>query len=176
MNENYLPTDSSVLNDPKRLEAIANLGLFSEEVRKSLDGITERAAVRFNLPVSLVTAVLHDTQFFVSSYGLEAGWLADARGTPIEWSFCRFAVEERREFVVGVPGAEERVRGNPLVTEGLIGCYAGVPLISTSGNALGTLCVIGPKVRVFAEDEIQELKRLGEMAVREIERLAQLGN
>ncbi|MDQ8204351.1 GAF domain-containing protein [Pelagicoccus sp. SDUM812003] len=159
----------AILHNPSRLELIARLGLFSDEARSALKRYTRSAARRMNLPVSLISLVLHDSQYFAASYGLDPDLFDGASGTPIEWSFCRFAVEERRAFVVCDAMNDSRVKGNPLVLSGMIGCYAGAPLISSFGLVLGTLCVIGTEPRLFQEGEIDRLRGLADVAMQEIE-------
>lgn len=61
---------------------------------------------------------------------------------------------------------EARLRDNPLVGIEGIRCYAGIPLISARGFALGSLCVIGTEARSFAEEEVDELRAMAREVVR----------
>lgn len=155
----------------KRLEEIAALDLFSDEVGEILDDLTEEAAARFGLPISLVSVVMGQAQHFAASYGLE-GWLGAVQGTPIEWSFCKHAVEDRAPFVVEDATEHARVRDNPLVREDGIRCYAGVPLVTSRGYAIGSFCVIGDEARSFSSEELERLRDLARVAVERIERRA----
>lgn len=156
-------------SDPERLMAIANLGLLSDEAQELLQDLTERASKRLNLPISLVSIVIDTAQYFAAHTGLEGTWMAQARGTPIEWSFCRFVVAEEEPFVVNNAAVEPAVADNPLVTQDGIRCYAGVPLITSEGHILGSFCVIGPEERTFEQEELDFLKNLAKEAVQRLE-------
>lgn len=166
------PADSfgapDVVTDPERLREIAVLGLATPEVDAILKEIAEEAASRLGLPISLVSVVLDEAQFFAASHGLD-GWLAQTRGTPVEWSFCANAVRSGEPFVVEDALSHPVVRDNPLVTQDGIRCYAGIPLVSSRGFALGTLCVLGTAQRSFPDEDLDTLRELAERAVRRIE-------
>lgn len=152
----------------ERLEEIATLRLGAADVCAVLDEVAGEAARRLGLPIGLVSIVLDDAQVFAASHGL-AGWLAEAGGTPIEMSFCRHAVDAGAAFVVSDATAHPLVRENPLVTEDGIRCYAGIPLVSRGGHALGTLCVLGTETRVFDDAAMATLRELAAEAVERIE-------
>jgi len=152
------------LGDPERLGELASLPLAEQEIKSALDAITARAAEAFQLPISLVSIVLDSAQFFAGATGL-GGWLAETRGTPVEWAFCRHVVEGSDPFLVEDAAADERVQTNPLVTQEGIRCYLGVPLKTAQGNRLGSLCVIGTEPRTFNEEEIARLRGFAQEAV-----------
>lgn len=157
-----------IVADPARLHEIAALGLATPEVDAILKEIAEEAAAQLGLPISLVSVVLDEAQFFAASHGL-GGWLAQTRGTPVEWSFCANAVRSGEAFVVEDALTHPIVRDNPLVTEEGIRCYAGIPLVSSRGFALGTLCVLGTEQRSFSSEDMEKLRELAERAVERIE-------
>ena len=154
--------------DPERLAEIAALDLVSASADAILQETAAEAAARLGLPISLVTVVLDEAQYFAAHHGLE-GWLAEARGTPVEWSFCAHAVRCGAPFVVEDATRHPLVRENPLVTEDGIRCYAGIPLVTSRGHVLGTLCVVGKEARTFTEDEMAALRELAAKAVARIE-------
>ena len=135
-----------------RLQEIADLRLTSPDVDAVLQELTREAAAALHLPIALVSVVLDSVQYFPASTGLD-GWIAEARGTPKEWSFCQHAVSAKETFVVEVAGSDERVKDSPRVTQDGIGCYLGVPLLTSNGTALGTLCVIGAEPRDCSLDD-----------------------
>jgi GAF domain-containing protein len=116
----------------------------------------------------MVTVVLDQAQFFAAHHGLD-GWQLETRGTPVEWSFCALAVASGEPFVVEDATTHPLTRDNPLVAHEGIRCYAGIPLVSSRGHALGTLCVIGKEPRTFSDAELETLRTLSEQAVRRIE-------
>jgi GAF domain-containing protein len=151
--------EASAIYDATRLAEIARLGLDNPDPDPVLAEAVRAAAAAVGLPIGLVTVVLDEAQFFVASAGLE-GWLSETQGTPIEWSFCRFPVAERAPFVVDDAEANERLRDNPLVRHDGLRCYAGVPLVTAFGAAVGTLCVAGPNPHAFTAEDVETLRHL----------------
>ena len=151
-----------------RLREIVELELLSPEVDAILQQTTEEAAARLALPTSTVTVVLDEAQFFAAHHGL-AEWMQQSRGTPVEWSFCAHAVATGETFVVEDATTHPLVRDTPLVLNDGIRCYAGVPLVTSRGHVVGTLCVIGTEPRAFTEAELDVLRELAHKAVERIE-------
>jgi GAF domain-containing protein len=156
------------LTDLERIAEIADLDLFSEQAKAKLDQFARRAAERFDLPIGLVTIVLHDSQFLAGTHGVD-GWMAEAQGTPVEWSFCATSVRTREQYVVPDARVDEDQKDNPLVTEDGIGAYAGTPLITSRGHVLGNYCIIGGQARDFTAEEMAELRVMADDVVAEIE-------
>jgi GAF domain-containing protein len=154
--------------DEGRLREIVELDLLSPEVDDILQATVKEAAERLGLPQAMVTVVLDQAQFFAAHHGLD-GWQAESRGTPVEWSFCAIAVASGEPFVVEDATTHPLTRENPLVAHEGIRCYAGIPLVSSRGHALGTLCVIGKEPHVFGDADLDALRALSEQAVRRIE-------
>ena len=154
--------------DEARLREIVELDLLSPEVDDILQATVVEAARRVDLPQAMVTVVLDQAQFFAAHHGLD-GWMVESRGTPVEWSFCAIAVASGEPFVVEDATTHPLTRDNPLVAHEGIRCYAGIPLVSSRGHALGTLCVIGKESRTFSDEELEALHALAERAVRRIE-------
>ncbi len=156
------------LGNEDRLREVVELGLLTPETDEILNAVAARAAASLGLPISLVSIVLDESQFFAASHGLD-GWLATTRGTPVEMSFCSNAVLSGEPFVVEDALSHPVTMENPLVTEDGIRCYAGIPLISSRGFRLGTLCVLGNEPREFAESDLAVLRELAAEAVNQIE-------
>jgi GAF domain-containing protein len=152
----------------ERLREIAELRLLSPDVDAVLQDAARAAAERLGLPKALVSIVLDEAQYFAAHHGMD-GWIAATRGTPIEWSFCVNAVRSGQPFVVEDATTHPAVRDNPLVEHDGVRCYAGIPLVSSRGFALGTLCVLGVESREFTETDLAVLRGLAADAVRRIE-------
>jgi len=157
-----------VLRDTARLEEIAALGLTAPEVDSILQQTVDEAATRLDLPIGLVSIVLDEAQYFLAHRGL-SGWLAEARGTPVEWSFCANAVQTGEPFVVEDATTHPLVKDIPLVHLDGVCCYAGIPLVTSRGHTLGTLCVIGTRTRTFTAEDLDTLRELAHRAVEHIE-------
>lgn len=161
-------TPPDPIHDPKRLQEIFDLDLTSPEIDSVLQDTLAEAAERLDLPVGLVSIVLEEAQYFAAMHGVE-GWLREVRGTPVEWSFCTNVVRDRQPFLVEDAKIHPLVRDIPLVDEEGIRCYAGVPLRTSNGHVLGSLCVIGSDAREFVDEEVDFLRGLAERAMERIE-------
>ena len=162
-------THTDPLHDAGRLQEIADLGLLSSDVDPILQDVAARAAARLRLPVSLISVVLDEALHVAGAHGIDGLWLGETRGHPVEWSFCKTSVHTRDAFVVENAPEHPEHRGNPLVVQDGVRCYAGVPLISSRGFVLGNLCVVGLEERTFSADEVAALRGLAAEAVRRIE-------
>jgi GAF domain-containing protein len=87
----------------------------------------------------------------------------------VEWSFCAHSVANRAPFVVEDATTHPAVRHMPIVEHDRVICYAGFPLISSRGHALGTLCVIGHEPHAFSDEELAILRSLADRAVARID-------
>lgn len=168
MSDETMPGGADPVKDPARLEEIAALGLTAAEVDDVLQQTVEEAAARLNLPTALVSIVMDEAQWFAAHTGLSP-WMAEARGTPLEWSFCANAVRSGEPFVVEDAATHPLVKDIPLVHLDNVRCYAGIPLVTATGTTLGTLCVIGTEPRTFSEGELDTLRGLAKRAIDRIE-------
>lgn len=163
--------EAAPVTDPARLAEIARLRLDEMCGDEETRALLARLAMRFDLPSALVTLVLDGVQTYVATHGL-AGWPTEAGGVPVEWSLCRFPVATVAPFVVEDAQRDALVRDNPLVRNEGLRCYAGVPLVTSTGAAVGALCVTGPRPRRFTEAEIAHLERLAPVVMARLERRA----
>ena len=153
--------------DIDRIRVIAGLDLRHPQLRAELDAITTRTANRLGLPISLASIVLDTAQFLAGSHGV-GGWIAEAEGTPVEWSFCAQTVASGAPYVVPDAATDPLQSGNPLVTEDGIRSYAGFP-VTVDGAVLGAHCVIGTEPHDFTTADLAWL----EQSAKEISELLQ---
>jgi GAF domain-containing protein len=163
---------AQTLDDTARLREIAELRLNESDIDDIFSEITAEAAAHFGLPVALVSIVLDQAQYFLGSHGLD-GWMATTRGTPAEWSFCQHVVRNRAPFVVNDAQNHPLMQDSPLVRMEGVRCYAGVPLVTSGGQVIGSFCVQGPDARSFTEDDLAQLHRYAEQVMRRIEQRRQ---
>jgi two-component sensor histidine kinase/PAS domain-containing protein len=145
----------------KRRETLAGLQLLDSDGDPDFDRLTRLAAGIFGAPVSLVTLVDIDRQWFKSHTGTE---IAE---TPVELSFCAHAIAEKSDdgMVVLDATADDRFKANVLVTgDEHIRFYAGAP-ITVHGEKLGTLCVLDRSPRHDVPPQhLEQLRDLAALA------------
>jgi hypothetical protein len=143
-----------------RLAALSESQLLDSAPTDGFDRFTKIATRLLKAPISLVSLVSHDRQFFKAMYGL-SGQLADMRGTPISGSFCRYVVDLRQPLVVNNAREHPLVKNNPSIEEFGVVAYLGAPVVSCNGEILGSFCVIDSVPRVWTQEDIE---MIGELA------------
>lgn len=149
--------------EPERLKALARYGLDGSRPLPSLEPIVRIAARMFGMPIAAVNMIGSDHVFFAAATGFDASQDVDMRR---DVSFCAHAITQNEVMVVSDTREDERFHDNPLVLgEAGIRFYAGVPLLSPDGHALGALCVIDGKPRHdFSEQDRERLRELARIA------------
>lgn len=125
-------------NEQARLQALADYDILDTAAEQAYDDITRLAASLCGTPVALISLVDETRQWFKSRVGLAL------KQTRREHSFCAHAILEPGELlVIEDTSKDQRFASNPLVTSApAIRFYAGAPLLTKSGEALGAICVI----------------------------------
>jgi len=148
----------------ERLEALHSLEILDTPAEVSLDRITRLVARVLDVPIALVSLVDEDRQWFKSRAGLEA------TETPREMAFCAHAILQTSPLVVPDAAEDERFRDNQLVTGAPhIRFYAGVPIRTSTGFAVGTLCAIDERPRQLTQEELDTLRDLADIVSREVQ-------
>ncbi len=148
-----------------RLDAVRQFAILDTALEESYDSITRLASLICEAPVSLVTVLDKNRQWFKSHYGTPIG------ETDRQHSFCNYTIELDNEiFEVPDLRLDRRFVDNPFVTEDpKVVFYAGYPLRMDDGHALGSLCILDLKPRVLTETQRESLKILGGQVKRLIE-------
>jgi diguanylate cyclase (GGDEF)-like protein/PAS domain S-box-containing protein len=139
-----------------RLEALHRTGLLDTGPEADFDDVVRLTARLLDVPISLVSLVDAEKQWFKARVGLELAH------TPRRWSFCAHALERPGEvLVVNDAAADPRFVDNPLVTgPPNVRFYAGAPLTTDDGAVIGTLCVLDRRPRSLTADQLDGLRRL----------------
>ena len=162
----HAPTTFGAPDDRERarLRALEAAAILDTPPDEAFDRLTRLAARMFDAPIALVSLVDSDRQWFKSRHGIEVA------ETPRNHSFCAHAIRREDVMVVEDASLDERFRGSPLVVgDPGIRFYAGAPLRSPAGHALGSFCVIDRKPRTFGARERELLAGLAEIASAQIE-------
>jgi len=162
------PSAEAHLNDGGRLHSLAETGLLDTPERETLSRYARIATRALRAPVSLVSLVDEDRQFFAAANGLDAPW-RQRRETPLSHSFCQYVVNERSALVVEDARSHELVCDNLAIEELNVAAYAGVPLCDPNGNVLGSFCIIDDQPRRWTPDELKLLQLLADEVAEEIE-------
>lgn len=150
-----------------RLEALRGLGILDTPAEERFDRITRLASALLGTPVSLVTLVDEDRQWFKSRVGVEQ------TETPRESSFCAHAMLDGAPMVVPNALEDDRFADNPFVAgPPHIRFYAGCPVVLPDGHAVGTLCVLDVRARDLSEEQLGLLRDLADLVEEELERTA----
>ena len=157
-----------MLRDPSRLAALNNLALLDSEIEPAFDRLTRLATKLLGVPTALVSLVDEDRQFFKSCVGLPEPW-ASQRQTPLSHSFCQYAVVMGEPFIVEDARIHPLVQGNLAISDLNVVAYAGIPLVTSTGFLIGTLCAIDSEPRTWSKDNIDTLQDLTCMVITEIE-------
>lgn len=151
-------------NEAARLEALHDYRVLDTAPERAFDDITKLVSFICQTPVALVSLVDRERQWFKSKVGLQA------TETPRDHAFCAHALAEGKLLVVEDATADERFASNPLVTgEPYVRFYAGAPLLTPDGHALGTLCVIDHEPRTLSPEQVSALEALARVVVDQLE-------
>lgn len=147
------PTPS---DEPLRQRALDDLELLDTPTEQYLDTLVRLTRELFQVETVLISLIDRDRQWFKARVGL------DIAETPRDISFCGHAVEARSPLVVQDARQDPRFADNPVVTGApFIRFYAGQPLFSHGGQAIGTLCMLHPEPRTLSPEERLRLRDLG---------------
>jgi GAF domain-containing protein len=151
-------------NEVERLRTLRAYKILDTKPEERFDDLTKLAALICGVPISLISLIDSDRQWFKSKFGLEVS------ETPRAQAFCTHAIMQPEMFVVPDASQDERFALNPLVTgETHIRFYAGAPLAARDGHLLGTLCVIDRVPHTLSEGQKEALKILSRMVIANIE-------
>lgn len=149
------------LNEAKRLKNLETYSILDTLPDADCDAITKIAAGICNTPISLVSIIDKNRQWFKSNHGLKA------KETPRDFSFCAHSIlNPSKLFIINDATKDKRFFDNPLtINDPNVVFYAGAPLNSSEGYPLGTLCVIDNKPNVLSKNQKESLKLLAKQVV-----------
>jgi diguanylate cyclase len=157
-------------NEAARLQELHRSGLLDTPADPDFDDISELARRIAGTEIAILSLVDGNRQWFKSCVGAP---LAQTE-TPRSISFCGHTILQRDPLIILDTKADPRFADNPLVTgEPGIRFYAGFPLITADGYALGSLCAISRSPHQLSREQIDSLRRLASLTVQHIAHLRQ---
>ena len=150
--------------EQRRLDALDSYKILDTAPEAAFDDIVTIASEICDVPMALISLVDSKRQWFKAAVGLEVS------ETPREVAFCAHAIQQESTFIVSDAAADERFSANPLVTGNPnLRFYAGTPLQTPDGEALGTLCVLDTRPRNLTPHQDSALQALGRLVMQQLE-------
>lgn len=151
-------------DERSRLEELQQYDVLDTPPEADFDNLTKLASQICGTPIALVSLVDPHRQWFKAKVGI------DAPETPREIAFCAHAILSTEPLIVPDTAHDTRFADNPLVTaDPHIRFYAGMPLTTPTGHAMGTLCVIDRVPRQLTSEQTETLRMLGRQVVQLLE-------
>jgi signal transduction histidine kinase/ActR/RegA family two-component response regulator len=147
-------------DEPARLASLRALGILDSLPETQFDEIVAFASALCETPIALIGLIDETRQWYKARVGIEA------TETPREITFCTHALLQRELLVVPDATRDPRFADNPSVTDGGVRFYAGAPLLSPDGYALGTLCVVDVHPRTLSPLQARGLALLSSQITR----------
>ena len=155
-----MPAADLPANEAQRLQKLRDLGVLDGPAMPSLDALVQTAALVCATPISLVSLVDEDRQWFAARVGCP-----DLTQTPRDQAFSAHALLGDQLLEVEDLRLDPRFRDNPFVLAGpKIVFYAAVPLLLSTGEVMGTLCVMDQQPRALTADQQAVLRKLAVVA------------
>src|SRR6266849_4922028 len=151
-------------NEKQRLKVLWQYDVLDTVPEEIFDDLTELAAQICDAPIALITLVDETRQWFKSKVGVSVN------ETSRDISFCAHAINQPGLFIVPDATKDDRFANNPLVTsDPKVRFYAGAPLVTPDGFALGTLCVIDKVPRELRPEQQRALTILARHVMSQLE-------
>jgi len=148
----------------QRFLALQEYQILDTEAEQAYDDITYLASMICRTPLSLVSLIDEDRQWFKSHRG------TSLQQTPLVTSICACVAEQKETLLVPDTLNDPRFQNMELIkATPFIRFYAGVPLITPEGVAIGALCVIDLEPRLLTSEQVQALEALARQVMSHLE-------
>jgi two-component system, cell cycle sensor histidine kinase and response regulator CckA len=151
-------------NEVARLEALHQYQILDTSPEQTFDDLVFLAAQICATPIALINLIDAKRQWFKAKVGL------DVEEMPKEIGFCPICLHQRDILIIPDTLADEQFATSPIVTcPPYVRFYAGVPLITPEGQAIGTLCVVDRVPRQLESEQLESLKAISRLVMRQLE-------
>jgi GAF domain-containing protein len=160
---------ASVANSPSRLAAVEATGLVGAGADEAFDRLSRLASRILGAPVSMITLLAGDRQYFQSQVGVPDE-IAAGGAIPISHALCNHTIALGIPLVLDDTHADDGFAHHPAVAELGVRAYLGAPLTTQEGEHLGTICAIDMQPRDWSSDDIRLVTDLAALTMAEIRR------
>lgn len=156
--------DPALNDEPARLAALRRLAVLDTEPEQPFENVVALVRSVLDVPIAAVSLIDEDRQWFKARSGV------DADETPRDVSFCTHAIMQPEPLLVEDATKDQRFAANPLVVgDPGIRSYAGIPLRTSDGYNVGSLCAVDTRPRTFSAGEVAVLSKFARIVVDELE-------
>lgn len=158
---------AALVSDQGRSHAVKRTGLLGTPAEEAFDRLTRLASLVTGAPISFFSVVETDHDLFKSCYGMPEPLATVRRVTGR--TFCHMAILNDEPLVVNDAREHPLYKDIPTVKEFSVAAYLGMPLFLSSGEPIGSFCVVDFVPREWSALEIDILREIGTSALREVE-------
>lgn len=151
-------------NEVARLEALHQYQILDTSPEQTFDDLAFLAAQICATPIALINFIDANRQWFKAKVGL------DVEQMPLDLGYCPLCIHQHDVLIIPDTLADERFAKNPVVTSyPYVRFYTGVPLIAPQGEVIGTLCVVDRLPRTISPEQVESLKAISRLVMRQLE-------
>ncbi|WP_017314295.1 hybrid sensor histidine kinase/response regulator [Mastigocladopsis repens] len=151
-------------NEVARLEALHQYQILDTSPEQTFDDLAFLAAQICATPIALINLIDANRQWFKAKVGL------DIEEMPVDIGLCPLCIQQRDVLIIPDTLADERFATSPVVTSApYVRFYAGVPLITPEGHVIGTVCVVDRVPRLLQPEQLESLKAISRLVMRQLE-------
>lgn len=151
-------------NEAARLVALHQYDILDTSPEQVFDDLGFLAAQTCATPIAAINFIDANRQWFKAKIGL------DVQEIPADFGFCPLCIQQRDILIIPDTLSDERFATNPIVTSApYVRFYAGVPLITPEGHAIGIICVVDRVPRKISSEQVESLKAISRLVMRQLE-------
>ncbi|MFC4735990.1 EAL domain-containing protein [Bacillus daqingensis] len=167
------PVPGTAEAETARLEAYRALKVSTSSFEEKYDRIVRAVQRAFHMPISFISLIDENKQYVKAIEGMPHEDPAVQHGTPKEETLCAFVVDYKKPLVIPDTKEDEAYCLHPNVVNYGVRFYAGVPLLTEGGQAVGTLCVVDARPHTFTDKDLQLLEDYSCWVMAEMEKTPQ---
>lgn len=162
----------SRLANPARLKAVAETRLMDTPREIAFDRLAKMAALVLHVPVTIISIIGENRQFFKADFGLKAPF-DTLREVPVDDSICRYTLAGQ-EIIAPDTKIHPLLKDHPTTEPWGIAAFISIPMVTSEGHVIGTFCAIDPSIHPWSENDLTVMRELTKGVMTEIELRTQL--